>query len=646
MNLQKLRCDVALEILENLGVRSFESEFVANSPEYLTDFTSLSVGTEYTETSSDWVRSSSSAIEGIIENDGQSFLKFRQYGYQGGRLTKTFPEPIHSIEIQLLVPDYTSDDVGIKLKSTIVTENVKITIDRNSIKVYQFDTVYNLILTVDISTSTIGDIVYISTSGANGFLNVQATGFSTETIAISSTPSIDQIEFFASEPSSYPLTLKILSATGFGDEQRNLNLSILPQLATEYIVGDILIVSVHEGSDYDGDSIAPRASGQFIPLAPTKNVGANNDGFQRFWAKTLTASEPNVYQFTRGDHNSYYDNPKCIGFIVRGALLEDLVISWADAATGANIISTTISSNSCNATQGDLVYGYAHNESNYDQMYSPIPFTDFLWYQTYPYGVTSLREALLNDDGVVRFEVLTNAFDYKILVARISSGNTPLSFMPEPEIIDPIEINQPPFQYPNTNVIIPLQIGQSVQTIIPVGTRQIAPTYPNTNVTIPSSAEGAAPQTLTTSAAPLEDLAADVLRGFDNLGYAMQRPKRLSGVAKLEDDIWRITSRILLQTSLRTRLVASEQGLLAARIKRELENPVNWWAGQDTPIVLQKIVITRRDIARIGGIALQADADGDLAVFVNYLERSTGIEVQRDGLSTLTIPFGAFDGGS
>jgi hypothetical protein len=182
--------------------------------------------------------------------------------------------------------------------------------------------------------------------------------------------------------------------------------------------------------------------------------------------------------------------------------------------------------------------------------------------------------------------------------------------------------------------------------IDPIETIRPPATYPNTNIIIPPSPIGAAPQTLTTSAAPFEGLAADVLRGFDNLGYAMLRPKRLSGIAKLEDDIWRITSRILLQTSLRTRLVASEQGLLAARIKRELENPVNWWAGQDTPIVLQKIVITRRDIARIGGIALQADTDGDLAVFVNYLERSTGIEVQRDGLSTLTIPFGAFDGGN
>jgi hypothetical protein len=413
---------MALEIIADLNyeIRSFVSSLEYSAPEYLTDFTSLSVGTEYTETSSDWVRSSSSAIKGIIENDGQNFLKFRQYGYQGGRLTRTFPEPIQNINIQFLIPDYTSNDVGIKLKST--AENVKITIDRNSIKVYQFDTVYNLILTVDISTSTIGDIVYISTSVGNTFLNVQATGFPTETIAITSMASLSlsQIEFFTEEGSNYPITLKILAVNAFGDEQRNLNLSILPQLATEYIVGDILIVSVHERYD---SSILPRNLVQFEALAPTKDVSlyGYEDGFQRFWGRTLTVNEPNVYQFTRGDDSSYYDDPKLVGFIIRGALLEDLSVSWADAIAGENVIGATLASNSCGATQGDLVYGYAHNESNYDQMYSSIPFTDFLWYHTYPYGVTSLREASTNDDGIVRFQCLTNGFDYKIFAARISS---------------------------------------------------------------------------------------------------------------------------------------------------------------------------------------------------------------------------------
>jgi hypothetical protein len=186
----------------------------------------------------------------------------------------------------------------------------------------------------------------------------------------------------------------------------------------------------------------------------------------------------------------------------------------------------------------------------------------------------------------------------------------------QPQIIDPIDVILPP------------------------------ETYPNTNIAIPPSPVGAAPELLITYAAEFEDLSPDTLRGFDHIGYSMQRPKRSSGLSKLENGIWYIVNRVLLQNTLRIRLVASEQGLLAARIKRELENPANWWAGQETPIILEKIVITRRDIARIGGVAIQADSDGDLVVQVNYLERSTGIEVPRDGLSTLIIPFGAFDGGN
>jgi hypothetical protein len=610
---------VALEILENLGVRSFESVLDFSDTDYSSNFSSdleFTVGYDFIDGLQNWIKSPSNAINTEIETNGTyTWLNFAQYGYNGGRLTREYPEILFTAHVQMYQPSFVStglsDEVGVRFRAAGESETesaIKVVIDQGSIEVFEFSaSIYTSILTVDTSLTTAAD-VGIAYDKALGNVSVIVNG--TPSIAVLSiTPNIHVIELFTANYNDYPLEMQISYVDAFGSQFRNLNLVISPQLTTEYVAGDILIVSSHEGSDYGGDSIAPRVSAQFVPISTTIDLSTSGESFQRFWARTLTASEPLLYQFTRGDSESYYDTPTCVGFIVRGGLLEDLTAVFADVAIGTNAAATTISSNSSGAVQGDLVYGFAYN-----QAYTIIPSTDLLWYEPYPYGVSSLREATVGDDGIVRFVAPPAPYDYQVFAARISSSEN-FNYT-QPVIIDPIETIRPPA------------------------------TYPNTNITIPPSANGAAPQTLTTSAAPIEDLAADVLRGFDNLGYAMQRPKRLSGVAKLEDDIWRITSRILLQTSLRTRLVASEQGLLAARIKRELENPVNWWAGQETPIVLQKIVITRRDIARIGGIALQADADGDLAVFVNYLERSTGIEVQRDGLSALTIPFGAFDGGN
>jgi hypothetical protein len=136
-----------------------------------------------------------------------------------------------------------------------------------------------------------------------------------------------------------------------------------------------------------------------------------------------------------------------------------------------------------------------------------------------------------------------------------------------------------------------------------------------------------------------------ILRGF-TLRFELGRPARLIGTPKLEDDIALIIEDILLSRGLlRTTLTSGQQGLLAKTIKDALEDPGNWFAGQDTPIRIGKVVVTRREARKIGGVTIAASDSGNLAVDIQYLERDVGIEVERTGMTSLVIPLGAFDGG-
>lgn len=424
---------MALEILENLGARSFESVIDFADTDYSTLFNALTVGYEYTESTLDWVKSPSNAITTIIQTNGSfTWLNFSQYGYQGGRLTQIYTEIIASIAVNMLIPSHISEDVGIRFRTTTETagndDAIKIIINRNILEVLEYGAGYTSLGIVDLSVYAVGADLVI---GYDGF-NILVTANSVlTTIPLGTTHNLQVIEFFTQDTNNYYLEMQIFSVEIFGRDTRNLNLVISPQLTTEYVAGDILIVSSHEGSDYGGDSIAPRVLGQFTPISTAIDLSLVGSSFQKFLARTLTASEPLLYQFTRGDTESYYDTPTCVGFIARGGLLEDLTVNFADAAVGTNAVATTISSNSSGAVQGDLVYGFAYN-----QAYTIIPSTDLLWYEPYPYGVSSLREATIGDDGIVRFVAPPAPYDYQVFAARISSA---AEATPEIEPLGPYE---------------------------------------------------------------------------------------------------------------------------------------------------------------------------------------------------------------
>ncbi len=418
---------MALEIIvDPYGVRSFESILVVADNDHSTFFGDLTEGYEYTESTLDWVKSFGNAIDTVIQDNVSvsPWLNFSQYGYQGGRLTRLYSDILTFARVVFGLPTHLSDHVGIRLRTITETagndDAIYITINRNIIKVFEYYGLgYTSLDVLDTSIYAAGVEVQIDYDPVQGTIVVRVDNVSTS-LNLVVPHNIRTIEFFTEDTNNYYLEMQIFRVEAIGGQQKNLNLTMPPQLVAEYVVGDILIVSAHEGSDYGGSSVLPRVLGEFEPLTATKDVALNNDGFQRFWAKTLTANEPSLYQFTRGDSESYYDDPTCVGFIVRGSLFEDLSVTWTNAVTGN---SSIISSNSCGAILGDLVYGYAHNQDTGNQMYGVIPTEDFLWYKTYPHGVTSIREATVNDDGIVRFALSGNfGFDYNVFAARISNS--------------------------------------------------------------------------------------------------------------------------------------------------------------------------------------------------------------------------------
>jgi hypothetical protein len=430
---------MALEIVVDpvYDIRLFTSNLVVggadDSSNFSSDGTNYPVGYDFVDGSKGWIKSPSNAINTVIQTNGSyTWMNFAQYGYQGGRLTRSYSEPLDEVGTLFYLPEYVGGDVGLRLRTlsqVVGDDSIKILINRNAIEVLEHDGFsYTSLLAVDTSAESTGTEIqlYYDQTSNTVVVTVGVTPFVANLIL---THSIQVVEFFSANGSDYPLTLQFFYLDAFGLEQRNLDLVIPTYLEDVVTVGDIIIVSSHEGSDYGGNSMLPRISGQFTALSPAKDVSIGAVGFQRFWARTITSSEPPVYKFTRGDTNSVYDSPMLVGFIVRGAVLEDLTVSWSEPVTGVNAFSV-IASNSCEASEGDLVYGYAHNESNYDQMYSTVPSQDFLWYQTFPYGVTSLREAGALDDGIVRFQHFTGAFDYKIFAARISDGTVAPTIIP------------------------------------------------------------------------------------------------------------------------------------------------------------------------------------------------------------------------
>jgi hypothetical protein len=413
------------------NLRHFESYLNITDPDFSSNFesdgTNYPVGYDFTDGLQGWIKSPSSAINTEIQTNGSfTWNRFAQYGYQGGQLTKVFPEQLFSIDTGFYLPSYTvsgsTDAVGVKLRNSTTStydSEIKIVIDRNSVEVLEFDggtLSYNSLLVVDISTEAVGSEVFIYFFP--GSVQISAGGIPT-LATLTTSPTIDTIEFFTENTTAYPLNLDIRYVGAYGAQRKNLNLQVPSQIAAEYLPGDILLVSVHEGDPYGGSSIVPRISGQFEPVTATKLASPDSYGYQRFWARTMTASEPTLYQFARGDSDSFYDSPTCVGFIVRGCALEDLAITFSSDVTGTTSYPLTLSSSSCNAVLGDLVYGYVQNNES-SQMYSAVPAQDLLWYQGSPHGVTSLREAVPGDDGIVRFALLYNTeLPYNVFAARI-----------------------------------------------------------------------------------------------------------------------------------------------------------------------------------------------------------------------------------
>jgi hypothetical protein len=135
------------------------------------------------------------------------------------------------------------------------------------------------------------------------------------------------------------------------------------------------------------------------------------------------------------------------------------------------------------------------------------------------------------------------------------------------------------------------------------------------------------------------------LRGMGTKLDRLGRPERLEGRAKLESDIAFIALGVLLERGLlKTALTAAQRGDLAADIVTALEDSNNWFIGQQTPITLGAVEITRRGSRRVTGVAVVGgDSEGNLDIVVTYAQRSVGIEVPSNE-QTVVIPFGGFDG--
>jgi hypothetical protein len=372
---------------------------------------------EFTELSTDWVKSGT-GFTAIIKGDLPKRLALALDTSMGsqGFLSKSYPQILDEIEISMMKPNHTSNSAtGVYLGYTI-----RILLNNSSISLDERESVYEPWYRVDtLITPIFAGIpqVYISYNKLNNTITARSratnTTFVEATWGLGFLHIITSTTFFVEAFSGGIFTMNVFSVRA----------DILAKEIEGYRDGDVLMVSLHEG---ENGSILPRTPSEFETLgsAVPTTLSLNSNVSQRFFARTLTVNETGVYKFTRGDGSSYYDSPRAVGFIVRGALLENLRVSYTEPLTvSPNGVGELIESLPCGAVLGDLIYGFIHNESNYDQMFAATPIEDTLWFEPFPYGTTSLREAYAEgEDGKARFEYLVGSFDTRIFSARISSS--------------------------------------------------------------------------------------------------------------------------------------------------------------------------------------------------------------------------------
>lgn len=117
----------------------------------------------------------------------------------------------------------------------------------------------------------------------------------------------------------------------------------------------------------------------------------------------------------------------------------------------------------------------------------------------------------------------------------------------------------------------------------------------------------------------------------------------LEGDPKLFDDVRRIALKTV-KTWIGKVLSDTDRGLLALEVSEQLENPSNWWAGQPSPVILSEVIITATSITQNKGVTVLGN-DDTVTVRVNYTERETGIRVDANSSTAITVPFGAIGRG-